>query len=170
MLDNEGIPFFDYEKAIKVNDKFLERLHAVHPKKLKPIEAEIKPVKFPDLNNPYFKGYYDQYNIQSEKQIITARDKFNQIVSMVAYKHGLKMSDILGRSRRPLCLQARYISIDEVIKSFPKFCLTQIARMFDRDHSTLLHANNKIIKLKNDGKWPPVFTRGGKYLYLDESK
>lgn len=57
---------------------------------------------------------------------------------------GVEMSDILGPSRAKEIVEIRHMLITEVRGRFPKDGHAKLARLFRRDHSTILHVLSKL--------------------------
>jgi len=71
---------------------------------------------------------------------VTPRQERLQIVARVAEKHGLTIGDIRGKSRLQAHVDARWEAIQAVRLAFPDDSLTQLGRLFNRDHTTIMHA------------------------------
>ena len=72
--------------------------------------------------------------------------KMSTIISTVAKYYGVKSSDIKGTSRKTDIAQARHIAI-YLIKTILDAPYMEIAREFDRDHSTIMASVRKIARL-----------------------
>jgi hypothetical protein len=72
------------------------------------------------------------------------------IINTVADFYGVNPTDILGKSRRPEIVRARFVSMAFMHKD--KMVQTQIGRYFNRDHSSVHHA----MKQLNESAMPGV--------------
>jgi chromosomal replication initiation ATPase DnaA len=72
---------------------------------------------------------------------MTPREKSLSDVGLIALKHGLQREDLLGRQRFPRISRAR----QEAFYHFRRkgWSYTEIGRLFDRDHSTIIHGVEK---------------------------
>jgi chromosomal replication initiation ATPase DnaA len=61
----------------------------------------------------------------------------------IAQEHGVEMNDMLGPRRWKKFLDARQEAMCTVYLDFPHLSLTQIGKMFRRDHTTVLNALEK---------------------------
>lgn len=78
-----------------------------------------------------------------------------RLVAQVAAWHGLTPADILGLSRTLAVIEARHDAIAAVCLSRPDMPYTVVARVFERDHSSIIHA------VKRRGCWAPQVKRRG---------
>lgn len=62
-----------------------------------------------------------------------------EIIARVAAWHGLTFEDIIGTRHRREWSTARRDAVAAVKMSKPHLSLTQLAIIFDRDHTTILH-------------------------------
>ncbi len=76
-----------------------------------------------------------------------------KIVSRVAKKYGITEEEIYGRKRTKHIASARAISI-YIIRKVTEMSFPAIGKMFDRDHSTIISANDSI---DQDVKSNPLF-------------
>lgn len=65
------------------------------------------------------------------------------LVKFAALKHGLRVEDIMGRSRLVNIIRARHEAIWLVKSHRPWMSLPEIGRIFNIDHTTVLHAIRK---------------------------
>lgn len=65
------------------------------------------------------------------------------LVKFAALKHGLRVEDIMGRSRLVNIVRARHEAIWLVKSHRPWMSLPEIGRIFNIDHTTVLHAIRK---------------------------
>jgi chromosomal replication initiation ATPase DnaA len=66
-----------------------------------------------------------------------------EIITQVALRYGFRYSEIIGPSRNKAVVIARHQAMVEVRKRKPDYSVPMIARAFNRDHTTILHALNK---------------------------
>jgi chromosomal replication initiation ATPase DnaA len=62
------------------------------------------------------------------------------VIERVAREYHVPVSEILGRARTILIMRARRAAIRQVKKELPALSSTQIGRIFNRDHTTILYA------------------------------
>lgn len=72
------------------------------------------------------------------------------LIRAVAMKHALTVADIKGPSRAMNIVDARQEAMAMVYKTRPDLSLPQIGRIFDRDHTTILHALRKLRVYRGD--------------------
>lgn len=65
------------------------------------------------------------------------------LVKFAALKHGLRVEDIMGRARIVNIIRARHEAIWLVKSHRPWMSLPEIGRIFNIDHTTVLHAIRK---------------------------
>lgn len=70
---------------------------------------------------------------------ITAR----QIIALVAAENGLTFDEVVSRSRTRRIVMVRKLAIAKVRADKPNMSLTQIGKIFDRDHTSILAALGK---------------------------
>lgn len=73
----------------------------------------------------------------------TPRDKIRRILQQEASKHLCTPEDILGKRRYKEMVAARHAAIKRVSEEFPHFSSSLLARIFNKDHTTILHALGK---------------------------
>ena len=66
-----------------------------------------------------------------------------RIIDRVSKKYGVSKEDIYGRKRTKTIAMARSIAI-YIIKKITTLSFPAIGKIFDRDHSTIINANNMI--------------------------
>ena len=71
---------------------------------------------------------------------VTPRQERLRIVARVAEKHGMTIGDIRGKSRLQAHVDARWEAIQAVRLAFPDDSFPQLGRLFNRDHTTIMHA------------------------------
>jgi hypothetical protein len=68
------------------------------------------------------------------------------ILRLVALRHGINVEAISGRSRFRSIVAARHEAIGLVYTHCRRLSLPEIGRLFNRDHTTILHAIEKLRK------------------------
>jgi chromosomal replication initiation ATPase DnaA len=63
-----------------------------------------------------------------------------EIIEKVAAFHGLPTEALTGNSRERVIIEARFDAIKAVADTRPDMSLTQIGKIFNRDHTSILHA------------------------------
>ena len=71
------------------------------------------------------------------------------IVIDEAEKAGIQVADILGSRRHKHITLARHQAIYRICIEIPEWTLPRIGRFFDKDHTTILHAFQKVSGQKN---------------------
>lgn len=66
-----------------------------------------------------------------------------EIISRVGALHGYTLAEITGPRLEKKLVQARFDAIKAVADGRPDMSLPQIGRVFNRDHTSILHALNK---------------------------
>lgn len=81
---------------------------------------------------------------------LTTRDAVNRIIKDVAAAAGtgVTVADVMGRSRYAEIVAVRHKAMAEVYAAFPWMSYPQMGRLFGRDHSTCMHALQKMGVLK----------------------
>ena len=69
-------------------------------------------------------------------------DKVRSFISEAARAHGVTVADVLGRGRIPPISAARHDAIRATKEAFPHLSLSQIGRLFNRNHTTINYALN----------------------------
>lgn len=85
---------------------------------------------------PAFMRYRLQQSYQYPKG---ARQRRLEVIARVAFEHGLTVGDLIGRCKRQEYVQARWKAMKAIQAEFGD-SLTQIGRLFKRDHTTVMHA------------------------------
>lgn len=75
---------------------------------------------------------------------VSNRQDAKQIVIATAREHGMPLAWILGPRRNTCIVRARQEAMARVYDSCHGMSLPQIARLFNRDHTTVLHAVKKL--------------------------
>jgi chromosomal replication initiation ATPase DnaA len=81
-----------------------------------------------------------QESAQQMATVLMPRAVVMNIMDRVAAEHGLTRADIIGRSRRREVVTARYAAMFAVADHFQQISYPRLARLFKRDHSTVMHA------------------------------
>jgi chromosomal replication initiation ATPase DnaA len=66
------------------------------------------------------------------------RSRFDEIIADVAKHYGLRVADLVGRRRARRFALPRHVAMLLMYESSPFTTLTDIADVFDRDHSTVI--------------------------------
>lgn len=69
-------------------------------------------------------------------------DKVRSFIAAAARDHGVTVTDVMGRGRIPTISAARHDAIRATKAAFPHLSLSQIGRLFNRDHTTVNYALN----------------------------
>lgn len=72
----------------------------------------------------------------------TLGDKVREMVAVAAREHGVTVSDVMGSGRIPPISAARHDAIRATKAAFPHLSLSQIGRLFNRNHTTINYALN----------------------------
>jgi chromosomal replication initiation ATPase DnaA len=76
--------------------------------------------------------------------MITPHDSTRQIIQSVARLHQVKVAELMGRRRFRPIVRARQDAIRRVAEAKPHLSISQLGRIFDRDHSTILWAMGRL--------------------------
>ena len=76
-----------------------------------------------------------------------------QIFRALACKHGVSEAELKSTKRTTEIMKIRMIILDAILTNCHHLSWPQIGHIVGRDHSTLMHMNKQINKLKTDGKW-----------------
>lgn len=71
------------------------------------------------------------------------RGDIQAIIAEVALAHRVTVEDILGHGKSAPLVKARHQAMVEVAIRRPAFSLPQLGKVFNRDHTTILHALQK---------------------------
>lgn len=82
---------------------------------------------------------------------IEEKSSFDSIINLVAKKYGINQKDILSKSRKKDIIIARNIAIF-LTREILHYSLNDIGRKFNKDHSTIMYAINKIDKNLNENE------------------
>ena len=81
-----------------------------------------------------------------KKQHINDHVRFRAAVEAVSNVTGVKRRHILGKRRFRRYADARQMAM-QLVRQSTKLTVTGIGRLFDRDHSTVIHASNSVKNL-----------------------
>ena len=76
-------------------------------------------------------------------RIWTPTQKRRAPIAEIAERHEVSLADVLGPSRFQHVVRARFAAIRAVRQRYPEMSLPQLGRLFNRDHTTILHALRK---------------------------
>lgn len=82
----------------------------------------------------------------TKRQHINDYVRFRTAVQAVSNVTGIKRRHILGRRRFRRYADARQMAM-QLVRQSTKLTVTSIGRLFDRDHSTVIHASNSVKNL-----------------------
>jgi len=104
-----------------------------YEKDLKPSKKKLKSWNYWSMPNlkPRPKTHMEQ--IQEAQRII----------EVVCHYYEFSYKDLIGKNRTPALVIARHIAI-QFIKSKTDLSLKEIGKLFDRDHTTIIHALRNI--------------------------
>lgn len=95
--------------------------------------------------------HIDEVNKRQKAAIernISANIPAKEIISIVAEKHRMKYEDVVGHRRSHRIVAARWEAMRAIHEMKPWMSVAQIARAFNRDHTTALHALGRLSKTK----------------------
>lgn len=75
----------------------------------------------------------------AERQVLASPTPL-AVIGEVAARHNLSVKTLLGRERYKHTVRARKAAIRAVAKRCPAMSVTDIGRVFGRDHTTIIHA------------------------------
>lgn len=75
--------------------------------------------------------------------VLGAKTPAREIISRVGALHGYTLAEITGPRLEKSLVQARFDAIKAVADARPDLSLPQIGRIFNRDHTSILHALKK---------------------------
>lgn len=82
----------------------------------------------------------------SSKSYINDYVRFRTAVQAASNITGIKKRHILGQRRLRHYADARHMAM-QIVRQSTRLKLTKIGRLFDRDHSTVIHATNSVKNL-----------------------
>lgn len=75
---------------------------------------------------------------------MTPREKNHLLIDAIAQEHGYTVDDIIGKLRFKRVVAVRRLCILALREK--GYSTTEIGRIMNRDHSTICHALNKVLK------------------------
>lgn len=72
--------------------------------------------------------------------LVTPRARKLAIIARVASAHGVSVKDILAQDRADRIVAARRAAMVAIREVYPQMTLHEMARLFDRDHTTVLYS------------------------------
>lgn len=125
----------------------------VRARLLRPANAYRPSMALPEDPKPAFeirRPVQHDYHIRLWRRYLAKQgNKCRFHIEQRADEMGLKVSDILGLTRRREIVEARQLlmwEIKTIVK--PEISLPEIGRLFGRDHTTVLHAIRKVAAIK----------------------
>ncbi|BDV03280.1 MAG: chromosomal replication initiator protein DnaA [Candidatus Hepatoplasma scabrum] len=88
------------------------------------------------INVNFISEIFEDLNIEE-------KSSFDSIINLVAKKYGINQKDILSKSRKKDIIIARNIAIF-LTREILHYSLKEIGKRFNKDHSTIMYAINKI--------------------------
>jgi len=79
---------------------------------------------------------------------VTPRQKIHAAIDVIAQEHNYTVQDILGKSRLKRLVAVRRLCI--LMLRERNYSTTEIGRLLDRSHSTIVHALNKGVDICNE--------------------
>lgn len=139
------------------NPAFVQRVWAKRKQasKPKPVEAAPvpEPVVIPLTSKCLLREADRKRRIEElERQRIAGRQKLIQqtaqndakgVIARIALEMDVRIEDLLGPRRSVKLVEARHKAMIAVALERPKLSLPQIGRLFNRDHTTIIHALQK---------------------------
>jgi chromosomal replication initiation ATPase DnaA len=84
--------------------------------------------------------------VESRHYIKTPREQRIDLIARVAVAHGLTVADLLGPSHKRKLAYARWEAMAAIKAEFDD-SLPMIGRLFNRDHTSVLHGLRKVAAL-----------------------
>lgn len=82
------------------------------------------------------------------------------VIHAVADAAGLSPADFVGRARAREICHARHLAVSTISQEFPQFTSVQIAEIFHRDHSSILHSRCQAAELlRSDRNYQRLHSR-----------
>lgn len=78
-----------------------------------------------------------------EREWLHLASEHKRIIAQVAERHGLQPRDVTGPGRTKKIVACRFEAICEVHKAYPHWSLPKLGLVFNRDHTSILHALQK---------------------------
>lgn len=145
------------DNGIRYNPEYLDRIRKKRREgKQAAMEAERDRVKKELEDQKQKKEAEKQRKIDEAKERqkaaiernISAKMAVKEIISIVAEKHLMKYEDVVGPRRTHRVVAARWEAMRAVHEMKPWMSVAQIARVFNRDHTTALYALGRLAKTK----------------------
>ena len=94
-------------------------------------------------------------NPQSPARPITPKDFTLAIVESVVARHpGVTVADVFGPCRKRPIVNARFEAIAEIVEARPHWSYPTIGRLFNRDHTTIMSALDRLGRRPDRQQWP----------------
>lgn len=140
------IPVPQYSSSAEMRAAYAARRRRLMGERPAPIEIEPpKPIPVRPLPPTWkrveitFSAHVDAYNIHlAEQASPRSYIKRRAIELGTAYRH------VVGDSRHLPIIPIRHLLMWETKQQYPLMSLVQIGKLFNRDHSTVIHAVRKI--------------------------
>jgi hypothetical protein len=84
-----------------------------------------------------------------KRKIKPSWEQFRRVLDAVAARHGLKPFEVLNPSRRQKFVIARFELCYELRKAHPNWSYSQIGRMLQRDHTSIMHGVYQWAEMNN---------------------
>lgn len=145
---------FDYHIAI--DDEIINYLASKNTKNVRELESMLKTVIFYIQLNPNS----TKSKLELAKEAIKDYDttvnnketlSIDKIIEMISSYYNISKESLVGKKRNKEIVIPRQIAIYIISELLPTIPLSAIGQAFGgRDHSTIIHAKNKIIDLLNE--------------------
>lgn len=145
------------DNGIRYNPAYLAQIRKKRrEEKQAAMEAELDRVKKELEDQKREKEAEKQRNLDEARERqkaaiernISAKMSVKEIISIVAEKHGTKYEDVVGPRRAHRVVAARWEAMRALHELKPRMSVAQIARAFNRDHTTALYALGRLAKTK----------------------
>lgn len=133
-----------WEKRRQEKARLIKTVRQPEPKK-KAVAEKIVPIT--QASTLSVDEILALYRIIVPGQGVYSKPKGKEIIKRVCWENYADVADVLGTSRNRRIVAVRQRAMAEVRKQRPDLHLTDIGRLFNRDHTTVLHA------LKKMGVW-----------------
>lgn len=135
------------ELSIELEESALDFIATNFGSNVRELEGAINKVIFWTITNSELK---DKYNVEDMMKIFDGMTTghgltMHHIVSVVAQNYQIKVSDILGKTRRAEIAFPRHLSV-YLCRTILNVSYMDIGRYFSRDHSTVITSVRKIEK------------------------
>lgn len=147
------------DNGIRYNPEYIARIRKKRrEEKQAAMEAERDRVKKELEDQKREKEAEKQRNLDEARERqksaiernISAKMSVKEIISIVAEKHGTKYEYVVGPRRSHVFVAARWDAMRTLHELKPWMSVAQIARAFNRDHTTALHALGRLAKTKGN--------------------